>query len=206
MRRLILALIGCLAWPGTVAPLPGQAPTAVGPGSRVRVTLQRDGQQRIAGTYLGQANDSLTMQVLVPASSVTGPASIEERKLALRDVLRLELSTGQHRSVLKGCLIGLVVGSVVGGGAGYLSGDDPPPQCECEFIFCFCTPSTTAGQKAAWGAAGGGLLGAGIGALVGTATHDRWVAFPVNALRAQPIVASAAGIVRLGWRLPLPHH
>jgi hypothetical protein len=67
------------------------------------------------------------------------------------------------------------MGAFSGGLIGFASGDDPPGSG----FFTF-----TAGEKAAFGAIGFGVLGGIIGGIAGAvSTHERWVQIPLDRMR-----------------------
>jgi hypothetical protein len=75
--------------------------------------------------------------------------------------------------IVKRLIVGALVGASFGVATGYISGDDPPNNCNRNSslgaqLFCglFSSPRRTAGEKAKNGAISGGIWGAAIGGLV----------------------------------------
>lgn len=116
-------------------------------GHRVRIWSNG---KRLTGTVLTLESDSL---LVVPAQSrASGPLS-----LPVGGIERLQVSNGDRRRTKKAALWGLAVGAVLGGLA---SADDPNG---------FLGPS---GRVLVVGVTG--VLGAGVGALVGTIPTEHW--------------------------------
>ncbi|MES2305011.1 MAG: hypothetical protein V4558_05865 [Gemmatimonadota bacterium] len=109
----------------------------------------------------------------------------------------LAVRHGGKRSRGNNALIGMAIGAVIGGAAGFASGDD-----ECGTGLFGCLFTYTAEQKAGMLAATGGLLGLLIGAVVVPAA--RWVPWEKGAIvaRVHPVGGfNAAGEPKLGLQI-----
>jgi len=140
-------------------------------GSRVRLTAASSGLTHVVGTLAATDETSLTI-------FVEGRAS----KVFWSDVTRLELSLGpSHRG--RNATRGALIGGVVGGIAGYAAGSD----CSAGEWLCFSHEST---------AAGGVILFAPLGALIGAMTGgERWQVVESSAVHvaAKPIAVRGRG-------------
>lgn len=89
------------------------------------------------------------------------------------------IRTHKKNAVLKGTLIGLASGAVIGAIAGYASGDDPVQPYTGDFADVFIAVGNafamTAEEKAISGATGLGLAGAGIGAIIGAVAKKKFI-------------------------------
>jgi len=89
------------------------------------------------------------------------------------------IRTHKKNAVLKGTLIGLASGAVIGAIAGYASGDDPVQPYTGDFADVFIAVGNafamTAEEKAATSAVGLGLAGAGIGAIIGAVAKKKFI-------------------------------
>jgi len=153
----------------SVCPLAAQDNLPIAPGQRVRVSL--DGQRRIAGVLKSQDGDSIRVQQYWNTAPLT---------IARSSISGVEVSTKRHSNAGTGAAVGLVVGSLLGAAAG--------AGCKGEF---FC-PGPAAG------AASVGLLGAGLGALIGTFSHsETWASVYERRVRASfvaPTRGRGAGV------------
>ncbi len=151
--------------------------TAPDSRNRVRIHFTDARTSRVVtGTLVFQDADSVTLREEVRAgpvdgSSRVGPPAVrgtEERRISVSrsQVTRMEVSTGRHSRVGRGALIGAGVGVVGGAVLGVAN------LCSTnESFLCFESP----GQVVAV-AAGTGLIGAGIGAILGVFIHhENWV-------------------------------
>ena len=81
---------------------------------------------------------------------------------------------------LKGALIGLGVGAATGAIIGFVSGDDPIEECGPNDFFCLGAAlnnafAMTAGQKAAAGAMGLGVMGTITGFILGKVAKKKFI-------------------------------
>ena len=187
MSRLIAGLLVlALAHPATL--LSQAAPTAatLAPGARVRITTA--GSERQIGTVVAQRGDTLLVKWPEVANAVAVP---------LAGISRLDVSTGRHRRVVKG----LVLGTAVGGATGALIGAASYEPCDTtEFMGCFLAPKSRMESAAVVGAAGG-VLGLVVGSLVGLARHERWQPVSLGERRVAFAVTPRAHATRVGVSL-----
>lgn len=184
MSRLLTALLVVLF----VRPdaLPGQTAASAASlraGTRVRIT--QEGQQpRIAEVVTGRA-DTLFVRWPEFASTTAVP---------LAEVSRLEVSTGRHRKVLRGA----VVGTLSAGAAGFVLGAATYSPCTSTEPFgCLLAP-TSRGESAAVGGAVGGVLGLIVGTLVGLPNREGWQRMSLDARRVAVAVTPRASSTSLG--------
>jgi len=136
-----------------------QSRMSLPPPTHIRYSLPSSKDAKEA-EVLVQRGDSLWIRSLQTGDTTT---------IALSSLTRLDVSTGRDRHVLRDAGIGLLVGVVGGTIGGYASGDDDLNASSSGW------GAETAGTKAAYGAAGFGLLGAGVGALIGVLDeNERW--------------------------------
>jgi hypothetical protein len=167
------------AAPSPAVPSPrAEALALVAPGTSVRLT-SRLVSGHISGRVLSADGESLQIlprrggAVRVPYASLTA----------------LDVTFGSRRHVREGLLVGLLLGVLVGATAEV---DDDLCDWD-EETYC------SRGEALAAGVAGGGLLGAGIGALIKT---DRWQAVAIDELRVGlvPLRGRGAGLaLAVAW-------
>jgi hypothetical protein len=160
MSRLLTALLLVLfARPEA---LPGQAAAqaaSIQPGARVRIT--HAGQNPRIAVVVARSADTLLVRWPEYTNAVAVPFA---------EISRLDVSTGRHRNVLKGA----VVGTLSAGAVGAVLGAATYTPCEStEFLGCFLAP-TSAAESAAVGGVVGGVLGLIVGSLVGLPARDDW--------------------------------
>ena len=187
MSRLIAGLLVlALAHPAALVGQAAPKASTLAPGARVRIT-NAESERRIA-TVVARQGDTL----LVRWPEFTTPVAVP-----LADISRLEVSTGRHRRVLKGLLLGTAAGGVTG----LLIGAVSYEPCETtEFLGCFLEPESRA-ASAAFGGAVGGALGLVVGSLAGLARHERWQGVPLDDRRVAVAVTPRANGTRLGVSL-----
>ena len=186
MSRLIAGLfVLALAHPAALAAQAAPA-AALAPGARVRIT-SAGSEPRIA-TLVAHQGDTLRVRWPQFANDVAVPLS---------GISRLEVSTGRHRRVLKGMLLGTAVGGVTGvvvGAATY----EP---CEStEWLGCLLAPQSQT-ESAGIGGAVGGVLGLVVGSLAGLARHESWQRVSLGERRVAVAVTPRAHETRLAVSL-----
>ena len=107
-------------------------------------------------------------------------------------ITRLDVSTGRHRRVLKGMMIGGGIGALFGAG---LKSDN------CQNAVTVCSTSIVGAE--AYGILGGAAWGAVIGALF---KGDRWSDVPLERVRVLLDTMSAAESARVGTRADALRH
>ena len=148
-----------------VAPLSivtAQETPLVKPGDRVRVTAPDQALSKYTGTLAGVYGDTLRLDTLhVPLQSVT----------------RLDVHRGQKSKAGTGALIGAGVGAAAGVITALVVCAEDNRDCEN------AGSGLTAAAALVLGV-GGALLGAGLGAVVGSNVKvDRWEEIPLDRLR-----------------------
>jgi len=154
-------VVCCLTLPLALAgPLSGQADS----GARVRVTTAQP-KQRVVGTLVSLEADSLRITSAKDQQSVAFPTG---------SVVQLERSVGRRSQAGHGA----VVGGVAVGGLGLLLALVASSENDS---WLEIGPGEVFTITAAFGA-----VGAGVGALIGSASHtDRWEPIPVGGLNVQ---------------------
>jgi hypothetical protein len=187
MSQLIASLLVlALAYPATLVAQAAPTAATLAPGARVRVTTSGSGRQ--IGTVVAHRGDTLLVRWPEFANAVAVP---------LDGVSRLEVSTGRHRRVVKGLMLGTAIGGVTGvliGAASY------EPCDSTEFMGCFLGP-TSRGESAAVVGVAGGVLGLVVGSLAGLARHERWKPVSLGERRVAFAVTPRAHGTRLGVSL-----
>ena len=186
MRRLAPSLV--LALLVTTWACSGYvADTSVAPGDTVRVTAPSMDMDDSVGTVAALETDRLTVQVEERADALSVP---------LADVTKLKVRRGQKSNAGKGALIGLGVGAAAGVITALLSCADS--QCDWDNA-----GDDVTGYTAVVLGAGGALLGAGIGAIIGSSIKtDRWESVPLDNIRVSLTPSTPLGLgvaVRVRW-------
>lgn len=151
----VVILAFCLGLSGSVVPA-----SAAGKKEGARLAVELTGGRLAEGELLAVKGRSLVLGDFT---------DMEAKELATDEIVRVRII--RKSRFFPGLGIGLLAGAASGAVLGFISGDDPPGW------FSF-----TAGQKAAMGALGLGLLGAPIGGLAGaiggTDQRIEWAAMP----------------------------
>ena len=172
---MVVALLPCVASSAADAP-PGPAPVSV--GSRVRVT-SGPATPPTVGTVAALESGTLVLSI----AGLDVPL-----RVPVADIQTLEVSAGRKSQLWRGALIGAAAGAIpgilmtVGDYSDDVHGDDPSPAA-----------------VAAIGAAGGALVGAGIGWAI---KSEQWrlAEVPKTSLRFVPLRGGAAVTLRVAWR------
>jgi len=161
-----------------------QAPVPLTVGSRVRLKTVAPSAKSVQGDLLRLSEDSLH---IVPAGGADTLA------FATGAIDRLEVSRGQHSKTGRGA----VLGAAIGAGAGLVFGALASAE-ECSGLGC---PEIGPGEIVAVMALFG-ATGAGLGALIGAASHsERWEQVPrpwVSAQLHQSVGHFVVGVV-MSW-------
>jgi hypothetical protein len=183
MSRLLAALLlVVLTQPHTLAAQsPGPA-ASLAPGARLRITT-RDGEKPRIATLVARTADTLQLRMAGSANTVAMP---------LADISRLDVSTGQHRNVYKGMILGVLAG----GGGGALLGAASYQPCTSQCLFA----PANAGASAVIGGVAGGALGLVVGSLIGAVRVDDWKRVVPDARRVAVSVRPGARGVGLAVR------
>ena len=165
----------------TPAPAPGSAERGADHASEHML------RERIIGTLVNIQDGTL-----IVGEGKDGP----RREVPLASVNRLEVSRGRHSSSGKGALVGMFAGAAGGVAAG--------------LVVCNhgnCVNSGTGDLTGVWATAlglGGGLAGAGIGAIIGGAIRtEQWERVSIRDLR---VGIGPVGGQGFGLRVALPLH
>lgn len=141
--------------------LAGQGAPKLAPGAHVRLTTSWSAVP-VVGTVVAVDRDSVRIRPEDPAIFPGHPTSVAIARSSIRD---LEVAVKSHSNAGKGALIGLGIG-VVGGAVAGVEGCQPDQNSWDLF-----TPT----QCAAFGGLLFGAIGAGLGALIGSAGgSERW--------------------------------
>ena len=163
----------------------GSAQQALTAGQRVRITSAQYRLNLEVATLI--AVDDSTIRVAMTTNRPVDPrhpAFTDTVALSRAGIDRLDVSRSRTRGTGKGAWIGFVSGGVVGaivGAATYKEKECGPPNTE--WVLCFWYPSSR-GVNAMGGGLALGLIGAGLGALIGSASHrDHWEGVAVQPLQ-----------------------
>ena len=153
MRRVLLLLLIPLSFTSLAAQ------DTLTAGDKVRVTTE---EERVVGSLVSLDDNQLTLTTEARDSSLVLP---------LASLTKLEVSRGQKSMAGRGALIGLGAGAAVGVGTALVA---------CAGGDCN-TDGDITGALALGLGAGGALVGAGIGALIGSSIKvDRWETVPLD--------------------------
>jgi hypothetical protein len=159
-----------------------QVPAA---GQRVRITSAHFHMNRKVATLIGVDDSTIRVALTNRPVDPRDPAFTDTVALSRAHIDRLDVSRSQKRGTGKGALIGLVSGGVVGaiaGAATYKEKECGPPNPGIGVI-CIWS-SSSRGEDAMAGGLFFGLIGAGLGALIGSASHrDHWEGVAVKPLQ-----------------------
>ena len=160
MSRLIAALLVLLlARPDALVSQAAAPASRVAPGARVRIT--RTGEKPRVAIAVAHTADTLL---------VRWPEFANDVALPLAEISRLDVSTGRHRNVVKGMVLGTAGVGALGAALGAISYQP----CESTaFMGCFLAPESR-GDAALVGGVVGGALGFVVGSLAGLVRHESW--------------------------------
>ena len=185
MLRLASIILVIVHAGAASAQVPGNVPTALQPGARVRVSTQRT--SRASGRVVAAGGDSLVL---------IRDRTSDTLRLAASELQSLELSVGQHRRRWRGAGIGFLVGATLGAALGAVT-YQKQTDCAGE-MFC----DLGRGFDTAAGAVLLGGLGTVTGAIVGAGNADEWERVMLGDRTAlQPFRPRGAGSVRVGLSL-----
>jgi hypothetical protein len=160
--------------------------SAISPGARVRIT--QVGQKPRVAIMVAPRADTMMVRWGENTNVVAVP---------LADVSRLDVSTGRHRKLVRGA----VVGTLSAGTAGLLLGAATYSPCKSTEMFgCFLAPASR-GEQALIGGALGGALGLVVGTLTGVPRRDSWQQVPLHPRRVSIAVTPRGRATGLGVSL-----
>jgi len=187
MSRLIAALLLLvLARPDALTGQAAAPAASLRPGARVRIA--RIAVKPLVATVVARIGDTLV---------VRAPGLAKPLALPLAEISRLDVSTGRHRNLGKGMLVGIVAGGAVGAGLGAVTYQ---PCTSTEFLGCLGAPSDR-GESVTIGGILGGALGLVAGSLIGAARRDTWKRVPLDGSRVAVSVRPRAHGAGLGVAL-----
>ena len=148
----------------------GQALPPIQPGNWVRVSAPDAGDLRVVGLFSGHDSQRIGVKPQGEQNTVW---------IRLTPSTRIEQSSGQESHVVEGALIGLLFGGIAGG----VIASATHEECVSEGWFdCFMAVSKK--DATIIGSLAGGLLGAGVGAVIGWAIKtERWEEVPLDRLQ-----------------------
>jgi hypothetical protein len=142
----------------------------------VRVTAPSLDLDKGVGTVAALETDTLVVNTEQRADALEVP---------LADVTKLEVHRGQKSKTGTSALIGAGFGAALGVSVALIG---------CADNECLSDGDATAGVAVLLGA-GGALLGAGLGALIGSGTKvDRWETVPLDDIRVGPSPVTPDGV------------
>ena len=182
-RMIAVLLLLVLARPDALASQAAAPAATLPPGARVRIA--RIAEKPLVATVVTRVGDTL----IVRAPGLANPLAVP-----LAEISQLDVSTGRHRNVGKGILVGIVAGGAVGAGLGAATYQP----CEStEFMGCFLAPKDR-GESVRVGGVVGGALGLVVGALIGAPRRDTWKRVPLDGSRVAVSVRPRAHGAGLG--------
>ena len=155
MSRMLAALLFLMSTRPDVLIGQTSAMAPLQPGARVRVTLA--GEKPRVGIFVARRADTLIVRWPEFANTISLPLS---------GISRLDVSTGRHRNVVKG----MVLGTVGAGAVGFLVGAAAYQPCTSN---CFLAP-TSAAESGMVGGIVLGTVGLVVGTLAGLPSRDTW--------------------------------
>jgi hypothetical protein len=169
--RRALVLVAIVASPvlAQAQPSAEPVPLRLPMGSRVRVQTTAAPGSWTKGILASADSASVS---LIPEHAA--PLGDNQLRLPTASVSRFELATGSKRHWLRGLLIGVALGVVIGATA-----EVEEEACNQDSYYYDEYALCSRGEAMAYSVLGSGLLGAGIGALVKT---DRWTPVAIDAL------------------------
>jgi hypothetical protein len=154
--------------------------TQLSPGIRIRIHSQHSAP--LVGNLVSLGADSLLV-ALSPADTA---------RVALESIMQVEISQGSRSNAGKGAKTGLLIGGLGGAVLGAIAAAS---QNENDFLY------VPPAQLVVGGALGWGVLGAGIGALIGSGSHsEKWTPTVLPTVKVMPD-ESKGRRVALGLRI-----
>ena len=180
-RRIAALLLLLVARPDALVGQTAAPAASIQPGTRVRIT-NAGGKPRV-GIVVAQTADTLL---------VRWPEIANTTSLPLSGISRLDVSTGRHRNVAKGMLLGTASVGALGAVVGALSYQ---PCTSTEFLGCLFEPESRS-DAALLGGVAGGALGFIVGSLAGLVSREDWKRVSLDgrrlALQVRPGTRSAS--------------
>jgi len=187
MSRLVaVLLVILLARPDALTGQSAQTAAAIRPGTRVRIT--QAGQKPRIAIMVAPRADTLLVRWPEHSNAVAVP---------LAEVSRLDVSTGRHRKLLKGAMVGTLSAGTVGALLGAVTYS---PCKTTEAFGCFLAP-TGGSESALLGGAVGGVLGLVVGTIAGVPSREGWHRVPLEARRVAVAVTPRGRATGLGVSL-----
>ena len=159
----------------SAAQTPGAPEAMVQPGSRIRILSPVFGDKKQTATVISSSPESLVFRL---------SSGSEPQTLSTSTITRMDISTGTRSHKLKGALIGLATGALVGGIVGYATYQKPTCKDPNGGFGCFGIDFGPGGD-AAFAAGAAGILGTFAGMLIGARHTDNWT--PVIMTQTAPV-------------------
>jgi hypothetical protein len=153
------------------AQIPGGSERQLQSGSRVRILSPVFGDQKQTVTVVSSSPESLVYRLTTQS---------EPQTLSTASITGMDISAGSHSNKLKGLLIGLATGAVVGGIVGYATWQRPTCKDPNGGFGCIAIDFGRSGDAAFAGGLGG-IVGAFTGLLIGSRQSEVWVPVTVPA-------------------------
>lgn len=148
----------------SVAQTPGNPEAMVQSGSRVRILSPVFGDKTQTATVISTSPESLVFRLNAGSAPQT---------LGTSTITRMDVSTGTRAHKLKGALIGLATGALLGGAVAYATWQRPTCKDPNGGFGCIAIDFGRGGD-AAFAAGGVGILGTFAGMLIGARHTDTW--------------------------------
>jgi hypothetical protein len=133
-------------------------------GSRVRILSPVFGDKTQTATVISSSTESLVFRLNAGSAS---------QALNTSSITRMDVSTGTRGHKLKGALIGLATGAVLGGIVGYATYQRPTCKDPNGGLGCVAIDFGPGGDAAFLGGATG-IIGTFVGMLIGARKTDTW--------------------------------
>jgi hypothetical protein len=187
MSRLVaVLLVVLLARPNVLVAQSAQTASSIRPGTLVRIT--QTGQKARVATMVSPGTDT----VLVRWEKSTGTAAVP-----LAEVSRLDVSTGRHRNLVKGAVLGTLGGAALGAVAAAATFEP----CTSTAPFGCFGAFESRGEAGTAGAVLAGAVGLVVGTVIGIRSHEGWHRVPLDARRVAVALTPRGRATGLGVTL-----
>lgn len=192
MNRQLFLLVSAFAWITWPANLGAQEDAVVREGDRVRVSAAEYGERLLVGEVMTHSLDTLTMNRWRPTIS-----RWEVLDIPVDSITSLEVSRGARSNAGKGALIGGLIGGAFGLAAGIAAASYDCDSDAWDWDGCWYWGE---GEIVPLSTMTFGLLGAGVGALIGTTSRSEiWQPIPSGRLRVG--ISRTSGDVAVAFSL-----
>ena len=172
--NILLAI--AVAWISVPLEVTAQERPTVTAGDRVRISSPRTGQEPVVGDVVARSSDTLTVSYWEPYDR-----GWETAELPIRSIHTLEVHRGTRTDAGKGALLGGLIGGGFGLAAGIAAASYDCDSTPWDWDGCWYWGR---GELIPISTATFALVGAGVGALIGSASRrEIWEPVPTGNLR-----------------------